>query len=66
VRAEHDPQKWKPVFPRDKRVRVCAEIMLKQEMDHDAIPSNRIMIYTAGKGIVRQRFSRQDSGCIDE
>jgi hypothetical protein len=27
---EHDPEKWKPVFPRDKRGRVCAEIMLKQ------------------------------------
>jgi len=25
-----DPKKWKPVFPRDKRERVCAEIMLKQ------------------------------------
>jgi hypothetical protein len=27
---EHDPKKWKPVFPRDKPERVCAEIMLKQ------------------------------------
>jgi hypothetical protein len=27
---EHDPEKWKPVFPRDKRKSVCPEIMLKQ------------------------------------
>jgi hypothetical protein len=26
---EHDPEKCKPVFPRDKPVSVCAEIMLK-------------------------------------
>jgi len=27
---KHDPEKWQPVFPRDKRECVCAEIMLKQ------------------------------------
>jgi hypothetical protein len=27
---EHDPEKCEAVFPRDKRERVCAEIMLKQ------------------------------------
>jgi hypothetical protein len=26
---EHDLENWKPVFPRDKPVSVCAEIMLK-------------------------------------
>jgi hypothetical protein len=26
---EDDPEKWTPVFPRDKHERVCAEIMLK-------------------------------------
>jgi len=30
VIREHDPEKWNPVFPRDKRECVCAEIMLKQ------------------------------------
>jgi hypothetical protein len=30
VELEHDPEKWKPVFPRDKRQGVCAEIMLNQ------------------------------------
>jgi len=38
---EHDPEKhalgprpdrWLPVFPRDKRESVCAEIMLKQKV----------------------------------
>jgi hypothetical protein len=29
---EHDPAKWKPVFPGDKHESVCAEIMLKQGM----------------------------------
>jgi hypothetical protein len=29
-KLEHDPEKWKPVFPPDKRESVCAEIMLKQ------------------------------------
>jgi hypothetical protein len=36
-RLEHDPDpkgrvsaKWEPVFPRDKRESVCAEIMLQQ------------------------------------
>jgi hypothetical protein len=28
---EHDPEKWMPVFPRDKRLRVCAEIMLQNQ-----------------------------------
>jgi hypothetical protein len=28
---EHDPKKRKPVFPRDKRERVCGEITLKQQ-----------------------------------
>src|SRR5204863_3631727 len=28
-RLEHDPEKWKPVFPRDKRKSACPEIMLK-------------------------------------
>jgi hypothetical protein len=28
---EHDPEKWKPVFPRDKR-EAFAEIMLKQQI----------------------------------
>jgi hypothetical protein len=46
--------------------RFSDEIMLKRQIDHDAIPLNRIMIYRAGKGIVRQRLNRQDSGCIDE
>jgi hypothetical protein len=27
---KQDPKKWEPVFPRDKRESVCAEIMLKQ------------------------------------
>ncbi|MEH2531042.1 hypothetical protein V1277_002583 [Bradyrhizobium sp. AZCC 1588] len=27
--AEHDPEKWTPVFSRDNAERVCAEIMLK-------------------------------------
>jgi hypothetical protein len=27
---ERDPEKWEPVFPRDKRESVCAEITLKQ------------------------------------
>jgi hypothetical protein len=27
---KHDPEKWKPVLPRDKRESACAEIMLKQ------------------------------------
>jgi hypothetical protein len=27
---EHDPEKWEPGFPRDKRESVCAEIMLKK------------------------------------
>jgi hypothetical protein len=27
---EHDPKNWIPVFPRDKRESVCAEVMLKQ------------------------------------
>jgi hypothetical protein len=48
------------------RKRVCAEIMLRQKIHHDAIPLDRIMIYRADKGIVRQRLNRQDSGCIDE
>jgi hypothetical protein len=38
-----DPEKREPVFPRDKRESVCAEIMLKQG-DHDAIQLDRIMI----------------------
>src|SRR5271156_3209372 len=29
---EHDPEKWAPVFPRDKRLSVCAEIMLQLEI----------------------------------
>ena len=31
-------EKWEPVFPRDKRRGVCAEIMFKQKMDdeHDS------------------------------
>jgi hypothetical protein len=28
---EHDPEKWVPVFPRDKREAFCPEIMLKQK-----------------------------------
>ena len=28
-KLERDPEKWGPVFPRDKRDSVCAEIMLK-------------------------------------
>jgi len=28
--VEHDPEKWKPVFPRDKRETRLSEIMLKQ------------------------------------
>jgi len=40
--------------------------MLEQKMPHDEIPLNRIMIYLPGKGIVRRRLNRQDSGCIDE
>jgi hypothetical protein len=27
---EHDPEKWKPVFPRDKRETRLREIMLEQ------------------------------------
>jgi hypothetical protein len=30
----HDPEKWKPVFRRDKRESVCAEIM-HQKIMHD-------------------------------
>jgi hypothetical protein len=29
-RLERDPEKWEPVFPRDKRESVYAEITLKQ------------------------------------
>jgi hypothetical protein len=29
VVLERDPEKWEPVFPRDKRESVCAEITLK-------------------------------------
>ena len=32
MRLEHDPEKWEPVFPRDQRESVCAEIMLKKEI----------------------------------
>jgi hypothetical protein len=28
---EHDPEKWKPVFPRDKREALARKIMLKQK-----------------------------------
>jgi hypothetical protein len=30
TRLERDPERWEPVFPRDKRESVCAEITLKQ------------------------------------
>jgi hypothetical protein len=33
---EHDPEKWKPVFRKDHAQ--------TKRSDHDAIPSNRIMI----------------------
>jgi hypothetical protein len=33
---EHDPEKWEPVFPRDKRQGRCAAIMLKQEDEQRA------------------------------
>jgi hypothetical protein len=36
---EHDPEKWKPVFRKDHAQ--------SKRGDHDAIPSNRIMIYGA-------------------
>jgi hypothetical protein len=34
--AEHDPEKWKPVFRKDHAQ--------TKRSDHDAIPSNRLMI----------------------
>jgi len=30
-RLEHDPEKWEPVFPRDKREAFARKIMLKQK-----------------------------------
>src|SRR3981081_888322 len=44
--AEHDPEKWKPVFPRDKREALARRSCSNKEKrcDHDAIPTNRIMI----------------------
>jgi len=41
---EHDPEKWKPVFPRDKRkTRLRGDHAQTEGWDHDAIPLNRIM-----------------------
>ena len=36
---EHDPEKWEPVFPRDKRESVCAEIMLNRSSDQAVTPT---------------------------
>src|ERR1700681_2532144 len=40
---EHDPEKWKPVFPRDKREAFARKIMLKQNMrpETDSTQLNR-------------------------
>jgi hypothetical protein len=47
---EHDPEKWKPVFPRDRRESACAEIMLKQRDEIMVRYIYRIMIqYRAGQ-----------------
>ena len=59
---EHDPEKWKPVFPwLTNAERVCAEIMFKQRGDHDAIPSNRIMIQRRA-GCARARSNEAADG----
>src|SRR6185437_5768600 len=34
---EHDPEKWKPVFPRDKREAFARRSCSIKEGDHDAI-----------------------------
>jgi hypothetical protein len=42
---EHDPEKWKPVFPRDKRgTRLRGDHAQTKGLDHGAILANRIMI----------------------
>jgi hypothetical protein len=45
-RLEHDPEKWAPVFPRDKRGAFARRSCLIQNMrlDRDPIQSNRITI----------------------
>jgi hypothetical protein len=45
----HDPEKWEPVFPRDERSSVCAQIMVRQKRwDDDPTEPNRIMIWSDG------------------
>jgi hypothetical protein len=34
---EHDPEKWKAVFPRDKREAFAPEIMLKQRDEYHGL-----------------------------
>ena len=41
---EHDPEKWEPVFPRDKREAFARRSCSNKKLDHDPIEFNRIMI----------------------
>jgi hypothetical protein len=41
---EHDPEKWEPVFPRDKREAFARRSCSNKGWDHDPIQSDRIMI----------------------